>query len=358
MSNRSSVLSGILSKYVQGGHTFAVQQIIKGVTDVDGGVGEDSLLSSLLATPVEEGAPAVSEVLIGGILGASISGRIESRGFVSAEGVSVVDSCPPDSQLEPTIPPLGPFDLYHALDLAEDGNEDPNLVRATTTWRSAVVDGLVDRELLAMEGHQQTAPVRELDLLEVIKDLKGVQRRVDTGMKRVREEELEEQVPHSTIHPHSIGIIPGEPQPPRRRVTTTTTTSSSAPKSSALRILESMTPLPGTTRYVTSFDEVGIDVRGRSASPQEVHSSNGSTITSPSSSQPNWNGRHSTVRRRYAFSAAEDKAILEGVLRFYGTSRFADIFSAYKAVWQPGRTPTSIYDHWRAKLRSKAVDRI
>lgn len=62
-------------------------------------------------------------------------------------------------------------------------------------------------------------------------------------------------------------------------------------------------------------------------------------------------------RRRTAFSAAEDEAIVSGVGRFPAVpGRFSQIFSAYRDVWAPGRTPQHLFDHWRATLRTTTMN--
>lgn len=62
-------------------------------------------------------------------------------------------------------------------------------------------------------------------------------------------------------------------------------------------------------------------------------------------------------KKRNAFSVDEDSAILQGVARFPAVpGRFSQIFSAYREVWAPGRTPQHLFDHWRAALRDRAVN--
>ncbi|CCW64936.1 unnamed protein product [Phytomonas sp. EM1] len=63
------------------------------------------------------------------------------------------------------------------------------------------------------------------------------------------------------------------------------------------------------------------------------------------------------IKRRKRFTPEEDEAIIQGVKRFdyQGTTRFQYIFRAFQSVWQPGRTPTHLYDHWRDSLRKRVL---
>lgn len=83
------------------------------------------------------------------------------------------------------------------------------------------------------------------------------------------------------------------------------------------------------------------------------------------SAAPSLVGRPSTTgadaapirRRRKKFTPMEDAAIVQGIARFggHGSGRFEYIYRAYQSVWQPGRRPIHLYDHWRDALRKRAV---
>jgi hypothetical protein len=65
----------------------------------------------------------------------------------------------------------------------------------------------------------------------------------------------------------------------------------------------------------------------------------------------------STRQRRHAFTQEEDDAIVEGVQRFTGPSRFTQILQLYPHVWCQGRTAVQLSDHYRNHLRKKVIDR-
>ena len=63
-------------------------------------------------------------------------------------------------------------------------------------------------------------------------------------------------------------------------------------------------------------------------------------------------------RVRTPFTAAEDDAILEGMSRFSGPTRFADIFRHFRdvgGVWHESRTPAGIADHYLKVLRRRRL---
>lgn len=59
-------------------------------------------------------------------------------------------------------------------------------------------------------------------------------------------------------------------------------------------------------------------------------------------------------KRRQAFSAAEDDAIIRGMGKFAPNAhRFTTIFNTSRSVWAPSRTPQHLYDRWRNVLRNR-----
>lgn len=63
-------------------------------------------------------------------------------------------------------------------------------------------------------------------------------------------------------------------------------------------------------------------------------------------------------RKRFAFTQAEDDAIMAGVQEHpyvQGPSSFRLIYAKYANVWESGRTFVHLYDHWRSVLRPRTT---
>ena len=83
-----------------------------------------------------------------------------------------------------------------------------------------------------------------------------------------------------------------------------------------------------------------------------------SSVDSPPRSSPNTFSVNTQKKKRKKWTPAEDRAILEGLTRFSGASRYTDIFHFYQGtnVWQAGRNPTQLADHYRQCLRKRAFE--
>lgn len=467
----------VVEKYLLNGHTFGAMQVLRGAmletgcsstNDAKGrscdggGVGGDGVTEGVFRELTDRG--------LGGLLvAASIAARIDTRGFATltaadrdnnddggeSQSVLLVDSqfTGPENDgtllhqqrlrgnatsstqhTQSAVALLRPEELYHALTIVQQQpSVSPVVQHVASTWRSALVEGLMEQELRAAVTASLPPPSSssvdgmvaevlatdpldgltrniEVDLSKMVQDL----RRASLGDKRSRDDAAELSLPPSqpTRRQHnddivagraSIGDVPADsdwwspsttqPQPGGSLEAQLSHNTSTVPL--AVQILQRMPCLPGTTfrRSGTTLDEVGYltsvpaepthangpqvtTERQRPVLPDNTlafdyaaDSDSSSGITTPTASQARrrqtgGGGPNSSVssvtrpdgsRRRFAFSPAEDACILEGVRRFHAASRFTDIFNSCKDVWQPGRTPAALYDHWRAKLRSQLM---
>ncbi|CCW69599.1 unnamed protein product [Phytomonas sp. Hart1] len=123
-----------------------------------------------------------------------------------------------------------------------------------------------------------------------------------------------------------------------------------SPRAPQLRLRHSTTHEERVAAAIRAFDELD------SATLYEKGKEDGAAITG----HPHYTASvppSRTIKRRKRFTLEEDEAIIQGVKSFdyQGTTRFQYIFRFYQNVWQPGRTPTHLYDHWRDSLSKRVL---
>jgi len=143
-------------------------------------------------------------------------------------------------------------------------------------------------------------------------------------------------------------------QPPAVSTSTTTTTDTLSPHPTPSL---HMTEEEKLAHAIRVFDKAAAAAAGTGSEsfspylPSQDSAEGGRPSVSPSR-------RSLTPRKRFAFTQAEDDAIMAGVQEHsyvQGPSSFRLIYAKYVNVWEKGRTFVHLYDHWRSVLRPRTT---